>query len=181
MVKLETKIIIKKDRSMDLLKSKIGEYLQENSCSIDKMAEALHVKKMDIITNLPQSIATVANGDSFDTIIEDLQTWGEVLFIKITPSFVIEVKTKISKGSYGHGYYNFDMSQAPLGGHLKADDIDKILFLSAKVMRGMLSHSVQFFDKEGENIFKIYVTRDENREFIQSQLEAYKNLKKQFS
>lgn len=166
---------------MNTIQEQISNYLKENGCDIDKIANTLHVNKKEVILNLPKEIATVANGDKFDEIINDITSWGEVLFVKVTPSFVIEFKTKIPQGKHGHGYYNFDMSKAPLGGHLKSDDIDTILFLSAKVMRGMLSHSVQFFDKNGENIFKIYVARDEKREFVSSQVEAYNALRAKFS
>lgn len=166
---------------MSQIQKNIQEYLKENGCDIEKIASSLHVSKMEVLTNLPKEIATVVNGDKFDEVIKDIETWGEVLFVKVVPSFVIEFKTNIPKGSYGHGYYNFSMSQSQLGGHLKADDIDKILFLSAKVMRGMLSHSVQFFDKNGDNIFKLYVARDKKRELVQSQVEAYEALRAKFA
>lgn len=115
------------------------------------------------------------SGELFDKVIGDISSnWGEVLFIKITESFVIEVKTTISKGSYGHGYYNFD-GTAALSGHLKASDIAKINFVD-KFHRGMFSKSVEFNNEKDENIFKIFVTRDENKELKQEQVKAFDSL-----
>ncbi len=115
------------------------------------------------------------DGSVFDKVMEDMSSnWGEVLFIKITDSFVIEVKTNISKGNYGHGYYNFD-GTAPLTGHLKASDIAKIDFVD-KFFRGSFTKSVEFNKADGENIFKIFVTRDENRELKEEQVKAFDDL-----
>lgn len=68
-------------------------------------------------------------------------------------------------GTYGHGYYNFNTKGSSISGHLKASDIEKIVF-SSKIHRGMLSHSVSFNDANGENISKVFVTRNENKRYI---------------
>lgn len=122
----------------------------------------------------------IVDGKNFDKVIADIcEKWGEVLFIKITPSFVIEVKTVISKGSYGHGYYNFD-GEAALSGHLKASDIEKINFVD-KFHRGMFSKSIEFNDKNNENIFKLFVTRDESLQLKKQQVELFDKLKNSFN
>lgn len=115
---------------------------------------------------------------NFDAIIEDISTWGKILMIKITPSFVIEIKDHMPTGTYGHGYYNFN-SESSISGHLKVDDIDKIVFVS-KEHRGMLSHSVVFNDVNGEHIFKVFVSRDENRKLLDDQVEKFMALKDRF-
>lgn len=165
---------------MSQLKEKIADFIKNNEdFTVSKIANALHVSDKEVLLNLPNEVATVASGGKFDEIIKELETWGEVLIIKVTPSFVFEIKSKISKGSYSHGYYNFN-HDAPLSGHLKADEIENIVFLSAKVIMGMLSHSILFLDKNGDDIFKIYVARDKNREFLPNQLEAFIKLKESF-
>lgn len=165
---------------MNELREKIANFIKNNEdFTIPKVADGLNISQKDVLLNLPNEVATVANGDEFDKIIKELESWGEVLIIKVTPSFVLEIKSKIPKGSYSRGYYNF-AHNAPLSGHLKTDDIKHIVFLSAKVVMGMLSHSILFLDKNGEHIFKVYVARDKKRQFIPEQLEAYKRLKKSF-
>ncbi len=162
------------------LKQQIQDHIKQNdNWTVAKVAKALEIKDIDVLLNLPNEVASVANGDKFDEIIKDIENWGEVLVVKNTPNFIMEIKTKISSGSYQRGYYNFT-HDAPLSGHLKADAIDKIIFLSAKAVMGMLSHCVLFLDKDGQDIFKIYVSRDEKRDFIKPQLEAYLKLKESF-
>lgn len=53
-----------------------------------------------------------------------------------------------------------------LDGYLKASDIDKIFFVTQTFIE-MLSKSVRFYDKNGENIFKIYIPTDENKNFCE--------------
>lgn len=115
----------------------------------------------------------------FDEVIEDINKWGKILMIKITPSFVIEIKDYMPLGTYGHGYYNFDSKESSISGHLKADDIKQIIF-SSKTHRGMLSHSVVFNDEKGEHIFKVFVTRDENRVLLKDQVEKFEALRDRF-
>ena len=131
------------------------------------------------IEEINEDLEKVVDGSKFDEIIEDISTWGKILMIKITPSFVIEIKDFMPTGTYGHGYYNFNTKGSSISGHLKASDIEKIVF-SSKVHRGMLSHSVSFNDINGEHIFKVFVTRNENREIIKDQFDKFIALRDSF-
>ncbi len=126
-----------------------------------------------------EEIEKVVDASKFDEIIEDISTWGKILMIKITPSFVIEIKDYMPTGTYGHGYYNFDSKESSISGHLKVSDIEKIVF-SSKVHRGMLSHSVVFNDINDEHIFKVFVTRDENKEILKEQFDKFLALRDRF-
>ena len=95
------------------------------------------------IEEINENLEKVVDGSKFDEIIEDISKWGKILMIKITPSFVIEIKDFMPTGTYGHGYYNFNTKGSSISEHLKASDIEKIVF-SSKIHRGMLSHSVSF-------------------------------------
>ncbi|WP_066153120.1 heme utilization cystosolic carrier protein HutX [Aliarcobacter cryaerophilus] len=124
------------------------------------------------IKDVNEDIEKIVSGSKFDEIIEDISKWGKILMIKITPSFVIEIKDFMPTGTYGHGYYNFNTQGSSISGHLKASNIEKIVF-SSKIHRGMLSHSVSFDDINGEHIFKVFVTRNENREIIKDQFDKF--------
>ncbi len=165
---------------MDLKQQIAQEIEKDPNFTVAKLASALEVAEIDVLLNLPNEVATHAKGSEFDNIIKDLESWGEVLIVKNTPNFILEIRSKITKGSYQRGYYNFD-HDVPLSGHLKADAIKHIVFLSAKVVMGMVSHSVMFLDKEGKDIFKVYVARDANRDFIPEQLEKFNTLKNSFA
>ena len=144
-----------------------------------EIAKELKVSEYEVLQNINEDIAKAVNPEHFDEIIEDISTWGKILMIKITPSFVIEINDNMPIGTYGHGYYNFDSKESSISGHLKVSDIDKIIFLSKK-HRGMISHSVVFYDVKGEHIFKVFVRRDENRELLVSQVEKFMALKNKF-
>ena len=131
------------------------------------------------IEEINEDLEKVVDGSKFDEIIEDISKWGKILMIKITPSFVIEIKDFMPTGTYGHGYYNFNTQGSSISGHLKSSDIEKIVF-SSKVHRGMLSHSVSFNDINGEHIFKVFVTRNENREIIKDQFDKFIALRDSF-
>ena len=131
------------------------------------------------IEEINEDLEKVVDGSKFDEIIEDISKWGKILMIKITPSFVIEIKDFMPTGTYGHGYYNFNTQGSSISGHLKSSDIEKIVF-SSKIHRGMLSHSVSFNDINGEHIFKVFVTRNENREIIKDQFDKFIALRDSF-
>ena len=144
-----------------------------------EIAKELKISEYEVLQNIDKNIAKAVDSKHFDEIIEDISTWGKILMIKITPSFVIEINDNMPLGTYGHGYYNFDSKESSISGHLKVSNIDKIIFLSKK-HRGMISHSVVFYDVKGEHIFKVFVRRDENRELLVSQVEKFVALKNRF-
>jgi len=163
-----------------MIKKSIKKLMEENAeISTIEMAKELNVSEYEVLQNMDDKFAKAVDGKNFDEIIEDISTWGKILMIKITPSFVIEIKDNMPMGSYGHGYYNFDSKESSISGHLKVSDIDKIIFVSKK-HRGMLSKSVVFYDVKGEHIFKIFVARDDNKKLLLSQVERFEELKNKF-
>lgn len=162
------------------MKEKVKSLIEKNpKISLGEIGKELELKEMEVLLNLPCEFCKVADGDKFDEIIGEIGSWGEVLFVKNTPSFIIEFKTKIPSGQHAQGYYNFSMKESNFGGHLKESDIDKIFFVTQTFM-GMLSKSVQFYDKNGENIFKLYIARDEKRNLLECQERAFEDLKAKF-
>lgn len=162
------------------MKKSIEEKLKENpKLSTLEIAKELNTTEYKVLQNINKNLAKAVEAKYFDEIIENIATWGKILMIKITPSFVIEINDNMPTGTYGHGYYNFDSKESSISGHLKVSDIDKIIFVS-KNHRGMLSHSIVFYNEKGEHIFKIFVARDENRELIPSQVEKFIALKDRF-
>lgn len=163
-----------------MIKEKIKKLLDENiDISIDQIVQKLSISEYEVLQNIDENIAKAVDAKHFDEIIEDISTWGKILMIKITPSFVIEIKDNMPTGTYGHGYYNFNSKNTSISGHLKVDDIEKIIFVSKK-HRGALSHSVVFYDKNGEHIIKIFVARDENMKLLEDQVNRFLSLKNKF-
>lgn len=159
-------------------------FAQNPKISIAQICKELGAKEIDVLLNLPERYGKSTGGDKFCEVIRELEGWGEVLFVKNTPSFIIEFKTKIPSGKSAQGFYNFGMGAngdeahglGILGGHLKTDEIDKIILVTQTFM-GMLSKFVGFYDKAGENIFKIYVSRDEKGQLLAEQDAKFEALK----
>ena len=102
--------------------------------------------------------------------MQDMRTWGEITFIVNTGNVVFEAKGDIPDGKMGRGYYN--LHGKPIGGHLKADACELIAFVSRKFM-GSDTHSVQFYANDGSCMFKIYLGRDAERNFLAGQVDAF--------
>lgn len=163
-----------------MIKNKIEEILNKNpDITTVEIAKELDVNEYTVLQNIDESYAKTVKSSKFDEIISDISKWGKILMIKVAPSFVIEIKDHMPTGTYGHGYYNFDSKETSISGHLKVDDIDKIIFVSKK-HRGMLSHSVVFYNEKGEHIFKIFVTRDKDGKLLPTQVEKFIRLKNSF-
>ncbi|MGG7073256.1 heme utilization cystosolic carrier protein HutX [Campylobacter sp. 9BO] len=160
------------------MKEKVKALLAANpKITLAKIGEELGLaREIEVIENLPASHCKEVGGDKFEEILNDIGTWGEVLFIKNTPAFIIEFKTNIPSGKKMQGYYNFNHKESKFGGHLKFEEIDRIFFVSQTFM-GLLSLSVQFYDKEGNNIFKLSVGRDAKMKLLPEQVEKFDSLK----
>jgi putative heme utilization carrier protein HutX len=91
-----------------------------------------------------------------------------------TEDLILEAKGSVPKGKSARGFYN--LHGAPIGGHLKGENCDAIAFVSRPLFSSD-TKSVQFFNKKGGCMFKIYLGRDENRQMLSSQIEAFEALK----
>lgn len=159
------------------LKEKVMEMARENpSQATGAMARELSVSEMDVMRNLPEDMVKEVPKDRFDEIIAEVSTWGTLTVIVQNESTILEVKAPFPVGNYGHGFYNLKSKDTPVGGHISADDLSAIFFVSKPFM-GLESHSIQFFNKNGNAMFKLYLGRDENRRIIQEQSERFARLK----
>ncbi|MCL0071184.1 hypothetical protein M1N60_01125 [Thermodesulfovibrionales bacterium] len=86
------------------------------------------------------------------------------------------MKASFPVGTYGHRYYNLKSKDTPIGGHIKTDDLSAIFFVSKPFMK-MNTHSMQFFNKNGNAMFRLYLGRDENMVIIPKQVEMFLALK----
>jgi putative heme utilization carrier protein HutX len=162
------------------LKEKVIEMVSKNpSQATTAMAKELEVCEMDAIRNLPEGMVKEISKDRFDEIIAEVSTWGKLTVIVQNESTILEVKSPFPMGTYGHGYYNLESLHSPIGGHIRMDDLSAVFFVSKPFM-GLESHSIQFFNKNGNAMFKLYLGRDENRLIIHEQMEKFMNLKTRF-
>ncbi len=145
---------------------------------LEQIAREYSVSTLDVVRNLPADQASVVQGEAFADIMQDITTWGEILFLIHNQDIVLECSGTLPPGTFAHGYFNIH-GDSPIGGHIKADNCKAIAF----VVRGLkrVGMSVQFYNAAGEAMFKIFVRRDANRELIPEQVKMFEALRARFT
>ncbi len=143
------------------------------------LAKELGVPEGVVISALPDEMRSFANADRFEEIWEAATKWEKATFIVSNSGAIIEYKGKIPTGKFGHGYFNLMEKSHPLGGHLMVSQLGAICFLN-KQLFNLESLSIQFFAKDGSQMFSIYVGR-EKKELIPAVKEAWLEMKENFS
>ena len=145
---------------------------------LEQIAREYGVSTLEVVRNLPSDQGVVVSGDAFADIMQDISSWGDVLFLIHNSDIVLECTGKVPLGTFGHGYYNIH-GDSPIGGHIKADNCKAIAFVERGLKR--VGMSVQFYNGAGEAAFKIFVGRDANRELIAEQVEKFRALRARYS
>lgn len=150
----------------------IRDALQANPGAVlEDLAKEHGVTTKDVLALLPETEAISVDGDRFEAIMHEMTTWGELTLLVNTGDVILEAKGDLPKGSMGQGYYN--LHGKPIGGHLKASNCDLIAFVSRKLFSSD-THSVQFYNRQGDCMFKVYLGRDAKRQLIPEQVERFK-------
>jgi hypothetical protein len=159
-------------------RSRLESALSEKpTATLEDIAEIAGVSVADVVRQLPGGEAVCADGCHFVDVMKAMAEWGEITFIVNTGDVILEARGELPDGSLGRGYYN--LHGKPIGGHLKADACAMIAFVSRQLFRS-LTHSVQFYNREGQCMFKVYLGRDENRQMQPEQIEKYNVLRDRF-
>ena len=138
--------------------------------------ESLHER---LAKNPDGIVERIAREYGVSTLSVVEESWGEVLFIVHTPDIVLECAGSIPPGTFGRGYYNIH-GDSPIGGHIRAEACSRIAFLSRPFM-GRPSCSIQFFNSDGEAMFKVFVRRDEKRELKADQVAKFEALRARYA
>lgn len=152
----------------------------DDSVPISEMAKQLRLSEGAITFALPGVMLTRIDGEHAQRILEQLPQWGNVTTIVHSCGSIFETKAPFPKGKVAHGYYNLMGREGELHGHLRLDAITQIALVS-KPFRGNESHYIGFFNQDGECAFKIYLGRDKKRQLFPQQIEAFKQMKQEFS
>ncbi|MDA0150572.1 heme utilization cystosolic carrier protein HutX [Vibrio sp. LaRot3] len=138
------------------------------------IAERLGVAEFNVVSALPKEMVALASGVDAQAILEGLVDFGPVTTIVQSFGSIFEVKAPFPRGKMARGYYNLMGTEGQLHGHLRLDNIKNIALVSKPFM-GRESHYFGFFCEQGNNIFKIYLGRDDKRQLISAQVEQFKN------
>lgn len=154
--------------------------LAENPGGILEATASQHgLSLQDTIECLPAAMWKRVSGAHFIDVLQDISQWGSVTLISHTKDVILEVEGPLPTGSVGHGFYNLAGGSA-LSGHLRADNCKAIVFLRRPFM-GKETLSVQFFNADGEAMFKIFVGRDETRALKPDQVARFAQLEGRFA
>ncbi|KAB2943911.1 MAG: heme utilization cystosolic carrier protein HutX [Hyphomicrobium sp.] len=145
---------------------------------LEQIAREYGVSTFEVVRSLPSEQGTIAPGEAFADIMQDITTWGEILFLIHNADIVLECTGRLPPGSFAHGYFNIH-GESPIGGHLKADNCKSIAFVARGAKR--ISMSVQFFNAAGDAMFKIFVGRDEARELLPDQVARFEALRSRYA
>lgn len=162
----------------DDTRRQIHDAVAENpSIMLHELAQTYGLSEAEACTALPLEMRTFAPAERFEDVWKAMTTWERTTFILSGPSAIAEVKGKLPKGFFGHGFFNLMEKDNPLGGHLRVDELAAICFLT-KPFFGLESLSVQFFDAKGRQMFAVYAGR-EKREILPSVRDAYTSLREE--
>lgn len=142
---------------------------------LESVAKQAGCSLRDVLDRLPPPGATLISAERFEDVWLDLTGWGSVLFIVHTEDIVLECTGPLPAGSFGHGYYNVH-GDSPISGHINAGNCAAIYAID-RPFHGRRSCSVQFLNKAGNAMFKVFVVRDANRELVPEQLAKFEALR----
>lgn len=150
------------------------------SVMLMSLAKELGRSEVEAVAALPEEMRVRASKNDFEAIWTTMTNWESCTFITISCGGVVEVEGKLPQGNVMHGMFNLTDKQCPLGGHLFVNRLEHIWFVS-KPFFNKESHSVQFFDAAGDQMFAVYLGRNEQREIIPSVKEAYTRMRNEFA
>ncbi|NOH79817.1 heme utilization cystosolic carrier protein HutX [Vibrio sp. RE86] len=165
---------------MESLKQQVAQLIeQEPKLLPAAIAEQLNVSEFEAVAALPDEMVALVGGEQAQAVLESLVGFGPVTTIVHSFGSIFEVKAPFPKGKVARGYYNLMGREGELHGHLKLDNIKNIALVSKPFM-GRESHYFGFFCEAGNNIFKVYLGRNEKRELIEEQVTTFKQWQQEF-
>ncbi|MGN6738117.1 heme anaerobic degradation radical SAM methyltransferase ChuW/HutW [Neisseria sp. P0022.S007] len=172
-----------KDQTMQKLSAEqqtmLRQSLEKNPGQVLEMLAAQNQCSFeDVIRCLPEENVCQTEGSRIVEILQAIAAWDEsVTFIAHTPDAIVEVSGKLPNGKVGRGFYNFDHPETDGGvhGHIYYENCASIYLLERPFM-GKATCSLNFINRNGGAMFKIFVGRDEAGELKQHQIEAMRKL-----
>lgn len=160
------------------LAQQVQDILTENPAILPaEMANKLNASELDVIQAMPADMVTLIDASHYLDVLRNIKTWGELTLVIDVDGSIFEMVGHFPKGGEKFGYYNLSDRRTPLKGHLKVDNV-AVIALVSKPFHGVETRSVQFLSKQGRMLFKVYLRRDKEKNFLPEQLEKFEALKK---
>lgn len=146
---------------------------------LEQYAQQFQLSMLEVSQCLPEAYWQAIDGKHFIHVLQAVCQWGKVTCIVHTDDVIMEFCGDFPQGSEGHGFYNL-RNNPHLSGHLRANHCERILFIERPFM-GLNTASIQFFNIRGNSMFKIYLSRDNNKQILPQQLQAFRQLAAELS
>ncbi|MBI1203564.1 MAG: heme utilization cystosolic carrier protein HutX [Rhodopseudomonas sp.] len=141
---------------------------------IETVALEHNVTARAVVEAMPDAMRRFAPADAFIEIMGAVATWGEVTVIVHTDDGIMEFTGPVPRGEVARGYYNLS-GRTGFHGHLRHERCAGVAFMERPLF-GRLSASINFFNRDGGIMFKIFVGRDDKRELLADQMTAFRAL-----
>jgi len=143
--------------------------------TLEQLAKEQGVTTIDVVRNLLPDHRTIVAGGHLPHIMREVSSWGEILLVIHTPDVVLEWPTQIPTGTASDGYFRFP-GDTPIGGNIRWENCQHVAFICRPFL-DRASRSIQFFNADGEVMFKIFVMRDGQRNLVPEQVEKFEALR----
>ena len=140
--------------------------------TLEAIAGQYNTTLLEVVKNLPSH--TLVAGDKFDTVWDTVAEWGKVTTLVHTADVILEFTGELPSGFHRHGYFNL-RGKKGMTGHIKAENCTHIALVERKFM-AMDTASILFFNAAGSAMFKIFLGRDNRRQLLGAQLDAFRTL-----
>lgn len=140
--------------------------------TLEAVAERFNTSLFDVVQHLPAF--TLTDGGSFDLVWDTVCEWGKVTTLVHTADVILEFTGELPSGFHRHGYFNL-RGRHGMTGHIKAENCTHIALVERKFM-GMDTASILFLNAAGSAMFKVFLGRDEHRQLLTRQVEAFRAL-----
>lgn len=146
----------------------------EPGAIVETVAKETGATLREVVEALPGEMRRFAPASAFVPVMDDVAKWGNVTVIIHTDDGVMEIGGPIPPGKIAKDYFNLS-GTIGFHGHLRYERCAGIAFVERPFF-GRLSASILFLNVDGGIMFKIFVGRDEQRELIGHQLDAFRAL-----
>lgn len=151
----------------------LAEFLKtEPDGTLEAIAGQYNTTLLEVVKNLPSH--TLVTGDKFDLVWDTVCKWGKVTTLVHSADVILEFTGELPSGFHRHGYFNL-RGKKGMTGHIKAENCTHIALVERKFM-AMDTASILFFNAAGSAMFKIFLGRDDHRQLLGEQVDAFRTL-----
>ena len=140
--------------------------------TLEAIAGQYNTTLLEVVKNLPSH--TLVAGNKFDTVWDTVCEWGKVTTLVHSADVILEFTGELPSGFHRHGYFNL-RGKKGMTGHIKAENCTHIALVERKFM-AMNTASILFFNAAGNAMFKIFLGRDDHRQLLAEQVDAFRTL-----